>query len=162
MTQFDAIFSGQDCSTYEVASNLRYATARGTIVNELVDYALYQAREYSESEWGVDSLDILLGVIGGFTGLIWDLLDYLLGGYQSFRFTSSLIGEIYSTTASERMRSGAEPDNGDDAMADFHKSLETHSQYQYLYGEYVFASWMKALCCCFKQKPWYRKHLKRL
>ena len=50
-----------------------------------------------------------MGLIGGFIGLIWDTLGLTLRGYESFKFTSSFIGEIYTTTDSQRMKRGGDP-----------------------------------------------------
>ena len=52
------------------------------------------------------SLDIALGLIGGFVGLIWDLLGFFLGSYNEFKFRTALINEIYSTTEKGRMFQG--------------------------------------------------------
>ena len=73
----------------------------------------------------MSSIDILLGLIGGFVGLIWDLLGYTLGGYESFKFSTALISEIYSTTNHSRMKRDSVPENHEDAQADMRKSLET-------------------------------------
>ena len=56
-----------------------------------------------------------MGLIGGFIGLIWDTLGLTLKGYESFKFSTSFIGEIYSTTESQRMKRGAVPSNLDSA-----------------------------------------------
>ena len=76
---------------------------------------LVQNRKYTEIQWTITSLDIVMGLIGGFIGLIWDTLGLTLKGYESFKFSSSFIGEIYSTTESQRMKRGAEPSNLDSA-----------------------------------------------
>ena len=73
----------------------------------------------------MDSFDVLLGLIGGFVGLIWGLLVYTLGGYESFKFSTALISEIYSTTDHTRMVRDSVPENHVDAHADMRKSLET-------------------------------------
>ena len=86
---------------------------------------LCQDRSYLETTWSVQSLDIVLGLIGGFVGLIWDLLGYSLGGYESFKFNTSLISEIYATTDRNRMKKDSVPENHSDACADLRKGLET-------------------------------------
>ena len=42
---------------------------------------LMQDRSYHDTTWSVNSIDIVLGLIGGFIGLIWDMLGYTIGGY---------------------------------------------------------------------------------
>ena len=85
----------------------------------------------------------------------------MLGNYQQFKFGTSLIGEIYSTTDSSRMMHGAEPEDEDGAIEDLHKSLDTHAKYKYSYQEYLFTWLMKRLCCCCKKAAFYKRRLKR-
>ena len=59
---------------------------------------LNQSRSYDVVQWSVVSFDMVVGLIGGFIGLIYLILTYILGGYQEFKFNTALIGEIYSTT----------------------------------------------------------------
>jgi hypothetical protein len=35
--------------------------------------------------YNIDSLDLLLGVIGGFSGLIWSIMGCCVGGYSTHR-----------------------------------------------------------------------------
>ena len=61
---------------------------------------------------------MVLGLIGGFTGLIWAITEYMIGGYENFRFSQEIISEIYSTTTNARMRQDNEPENLEDALKD--------------------------------------------
>ena len=40
----------------------------------------------------------MLGLVGGFTGLLWTALAVLLGGYETFKLENSLIGAVYPTS----------------------------------------------------------------
>jgi len=71
-----------------------------------VEVIITQDRLFHEFTWTITSFDILLGLIGGFVGLIWAVLIYLLGGYENFRYEQEIISEIYSTTP----REGMDPD----------------------------------------------------
>ena len=121
-----------------------------------------QDRQYFEVTWTVTSIDILLGLIGGFVSLIWSLLGYFLGGYENFRFQQELISEVYSTTDNQRMKRDREPDNYDDARKDLTHSLESKALYDYFYLDYLAASLMKCFCCCFSKRKCYRKRIKKL
>ena len=68
--------------------------------------------------------------------MIWDSLGFLLGNYESFKFNTAIIGEIYSTTEAQRMRDDEEPSNIDDAMNDLNICLTTSGRYKYSYHEY--------------------------
>ena len=48
--------------------------------------------------WAITSLDLILGLVGGFTSIIWLLLSIVIGPYEDFRFNNSLIGSIYPTS----------------------------------------------------------------
>ena len=74
-----------------------------------------QSRKYYTQKWARTSLELILGLIGGFIGLVWQLLAYMLGGYETFRFKQELISEAYTTTTPERMKADHEPGDYDEA-----------------------------------------------
>ena len=57
-----------------------------------------QSRAQISYTWSVDSLDLVLGLVGGLAGVIWPVLEIVFGGYESFRFENSLIGSVYPTS----------------------------------------------------------------
>jgi hypothetical protein len=122
---------------------------------------LVQSRGYQTAQWSIVSFDLTLGVIGGFTGLIWEMLTYLLGGYESFKFNKSVIEEIYTTTDRSRMRQGHEPESMEQAQSDLRKALDTTRRYEYTYAEYLCTGWMQSCCCCCKRFAWYRNRDRR-
>ena len=46
----------------------------------------------------MDSLDLILGLLGGYSAILWGVVAYSLGGYESFKFNNSIIGAIYSAS----------------------------------------------------------------
>ena len=80
---------------------------------------------YYDVQWTAQSFDVLLGIIGGFTALLWGILSSSMENYESFKFGTSLISEMYTTTARSRMQSGEEPTTHEEAKADVTKCLET-------------------------------------
>ena len=52
-------------------------------------------------EWSINSLDIVLGLVGGLAGVIWPMLAMVFGGYETFKFENSLIGSIYPTSSQD-------------------------------------------------------------
>ena len=110
-----------------------------------------QAREVYTQDFAIQSIDIVLGLVGGFTGLLWAVLAILLGGYETFKLENSLIGAVYPTS----------PYGGDDD--DVHApDLESESEarrslmsivaqrgkYFYNYSEYLLSSYLRIFCCC--------------
>ena len=71
--------------------------------------AIGQSRLYYHNVWTRTSFDTILGLIGGFVGLIWLFTTWILGGYEQFRFNQEIISEIYSTTDATRMMADIEP-----------------------------------------------------
>ena len=123
---------------------------------------LYQDREYVQSRWTITSFDIVLAAIGGFMGVVWDSLGITLGGYETFRFNSALIGEIYRTSSSSVYSS--KPKSKEEAMTDLNEHLETSSRYKYRYSEYACSKCIISFCCCFKSARcflWREKRFKR-
>lgn len=88
-----------------------------------------------DTTWTLQSVDIVLGLIGGFVGLIWDTLGYALTGYESFWFKASLISEIYSTTGKRRMMKNSVPESRLEAQQDLQNGIETQARYEYHYFE---------------------------
>ena len=46
----------------------------------------------------VKSLNAVIGQIGGYTALLWIVINFIFGGYENFKFTNSLIGRVYACT----------------------------------------------------------------
>ena len=49
------------------------------------------------TEWSIASIDIILGLVGGVSGILWTGLAMLLSPYETFKFNNSLIGMVYPT-----------------------------------------------------------------
>ena len=50
-----------------------------------------------ETEWTIDSIDVILGLVGGVSGIIWTTLAMILAPYEAFKFNNSVIGMVYAT-----------------------------------------------------------------
>jgi hypothetical protein len=47
----------------------------------------------------IESLEQHLGLIGGYSSLLWSFLAFILGGYQNFSFHTTLMATIYKEDA---------------------------------------------------------------
>ena len=56
-----------------------------------------QSKVQNKVVWRVNSLDLVLGLVGGFVGLIWVSLSIVCKNYQEFKQTNSLISSVYPT-----------------------------------------------------------------
>ena len=57
----------------------------------------YQARRITQVEWSIASIDVILGLVGGVSGIIWAGLGLILAPYEDFKFQNSIIGMVYPT-----------------------------------------------------------------
>jgi len=57
-----------------------------------------QSRSFTETTWSVNSLDLILGLVGGITAIIWSFLGIIIGPYEDFKFQNSVAGSIYPTS----------------------------------------------------------------
>lgn len=60
--------------------------------------AFFQGRDIETQKWTVRSLNVILGQIGGYTGLLWMVAGFLLSGFENHRFRTSLVSQIYLCT----------------------------------------------------------------
>ena len=56
-----------------------------------------QSRLQTQNEFAIHSLDIVLGLVGGLSSIIWGTLYLIFGGYEQFKLENSLIGVVYAT-----------------------------------------------------------------
>ena len=99
-------------------------------------------------------MDLVLGLVGGFVGLLWGFLNILFGGYQAFKLENSLISAIYPTSPQRNSDSGENysqdnaPQNEKAAKRAMMNTVAERGKYWYSYSEYLFVSIMSAICCC--------------
>ena len=165
MSQFQYFYDGIDCSYYELGTtdvNVGYS-ANYDFEEALFTSTIYQCRLFNEYQWTVTSFETVLGLIGGFVGLIWSIITQCLGGYENFRFTQEIISEVYSMTTRSRMVIGSEPSNLDEAHADLKHCVETSTRYDYTYLEFMVSKLARFFCSCCCKRLWcYRARTKRL
>ena len=120
---------------------------------EIIEIEWIQDRKQDEITWAVKSLDIVLGLVGGLSGILWSGLFLLFGGYESFKLENSLIGAVYSTFPQE----GEDLDaNEASAKRSMMKIVAERGKYFYNYSEYLLTSLMRCFCnCCCRSSAWY-------
>ena len=57
-----------------------------------------QSRVQNQFTWSINSLDLVLGLVGGLAGVVYPALFLVFGGYENFKFENSLISAIYPTS----------------------------------------------------------------
>lgn len=59
---------------------------------------MVQSTKQTQITWSIVSLDLILGLVGGITSIIWATLGLILAPYEEFRFNLSLAGSVYPTS----------------------------------------------------------------
>ena len=115
----------------------------------------------------MQSLDIVLGLVGGVSGVVWALLSYALGDYEQFKYENSLVGSIYPTSpfgGKDSDESAAQiVESEREAKTKMMRTVAERGKYFYSYFESRITVFLKLFCsCCLKDKDWYQKRVKRL
>ena len=101
----------------------------------------------NKHQWSVESLDIVLGLVGGFAGICWSTLSYMLADYQDFRYENSLIGSIFPTSPSEAEHV---PSGESEAVQQMIGTVAGRGKYFYSFAEYCWSQILRFLFCCCK------------
>ena len=101
-----------------------------------------QSRIQKQVQIAVKSLDIVLGLVGGLSGIIWGFLSLCLDSYSSFALQTTMVKSLYTATApkSDDDDPVAPRDAVVSAIADSSKP------YSYSYLEYVLAKFLDSIC----------------
>ena len=117
----------------------------------------------------MQSLDIVLGLVGGVSGVVWSVLAYSLGDYEQFKYENSLVGSIYPTSPFGDKNGG---ENDGDFAAENSSSTERQAKhkmmrivaergkYFYSYLESRITSFLRFFCgSCLKSKEWFHRRV---
>ena len=109
--------------------------------------------------WAINSLDLVLGLVGGLSGILWSGLFLVFGGYETFKLENSLIGAVYPTSPNNN-----EPcESEQEAKHEMMKTVAERGKYFYNYSEYLLACFIKTFCsCCCRSTNCYKRRQKRL
>lgn len=60
-------------------------------------FTFKQSNKITTVQYTVQTVDLMLGVIGGFAALVWSTAGVIIGSYQEFRMETSLLQYFYTT-----------------------------------------------------------------
>ena len=82
---------GHDFTTYRpgILQSLYYMD------NDLFIFTYNQSQDVAIVSFTVKALNVVMGQIGGYTAIIWLIINTIFNNYESFKFTNSLIGRVY-------------------------------------------------------------------
>ena len=107
-----------------------------------------QSRVQYQFTWAINSLDLVLGLVGGLAGVVYPALYMAFGGYENFKFENSLISSIYPTSPQDFVcDTDATPQSERKAKAAMMRTVSERGKYFYNYSEYL-VSWILSICCC--------------
>jgi hypothetical protein len=93
-TQFDAAFS---VGTYDLTRTMcEECTSESLNDLVLLVVGLYPTNNFKKVAYSVDTIDILIGNIGGFIGLVYMLWGSVISSFEDFRRDLSLVQSFYS------------------------------------------------------------------
>ena len=92
---------------------------------------------------------MILGLVGGFTSLIWSCLAMVITPYEDFKFQNSLVGSVYPTSP---QKDEDEPpiESRDEAMDALEGTVIERGKFNYRFSEYQCTWILSKLCCCCK------------
>ena len=85
-SQISAINLGTDLADYTVDTQSSVAVKNNDNAEPFFVCQLVQSRRKNEITWSISSLDVILGLVGGFTSVIWSLLAMVITPYEDFKF----------------------------------------------------------------------------
>ena len=156
-----AIKLGKEIVNYEIENVQSRSIIEDSTQIPTVTIWFTQSRVKHNSEYKVDSLDVLLGLVGGFASIVAGAMQLILGDYEDFRFKNSLIRHTYRTVP-QRDSDGI--DGAKTAKNAIIKSVASKSKYWYSYYEYLYDSLIKLCCCCkcTKNRVCFKKRMRKL
>ena len=106
-----------------------------------------QSREFTTIDWSINSLDLILGLVGGFTAMIWASLGFVIQPYEDFKFNNSLVGSIYPTSP-QRDEDEAPIADEKEANEALEGTVVERGKFYYTFSEYWFTKFVNKMCCC--------------
>jgi hypothetical protein len=95
----------------------------------------------------------VLALIGGYAGMIWLLIELLVGGFQEHAFLASLVRRLYTTE--KRIRT--EKDIEDDDKRELEARMLNRRPTIFSFAECWYVSIVFSCCCCFRSTSWYKQ-----
>ena len=111
----------------------------------------------TEQEFAIHSLDTVLGLIGGYSALLWAFVHYCLGDYEAFKFQNSILGTVYDATGADQKP----PASYAAAKQSMRDNIAAVGKFDYSYAEFISAKLVRLCCCCKHINP-FKKMLKRI
>ena len=117
-------------------------------------------RRIYEESYQCDTIENALAFLGGFNAMLYVFIQFIIGGYQEFRFKKSIARTFY--TASNHVPQLDKESHGDGSNKDFFKSLQARPQVTLRYFDSLVAKLVRYFCCCKRNTDWFKEKQKKL
>ena len=112
---------------------------------------MFQSRKKIKTTWSIVSLDLILGLVGGITSIVWVTLGLLLSPYEEFKFNASLAGSVYPTSP-QKDEDEAPVDSRQEATQILEGTVSERGKLYYKFSEYHSTWFLDKCCCCFLRR----------
>ena len=116
-------------------------------------------------------MDVLLGLVGGLSSIVWGFLFIIFGSYETFKLENSIIGTIFPVSphpltgdSGDDENDSKKPESADDAKLAMVNAASASGKYSFNFNEYIFTRALQIIACCkcLKKSAWYKKRVKRI
>ena len=91
---------GEHFTNYQVARTQGQRLDNDENKNASVVIHYSQSRKSNSLSYAINSLDLVLGLVGGFSSIVLVTMQIVLGGFENFRLQNTLIRHFYWTKPS--------------------------------------------------------------
>ena len=102
----------EEFTNYHISS-VAERPAKMKIKTGIAEVVYDQSKKKSTTQWQIQSLDVVLGLVGGFVSIIWGALNILFSEYEYFKLQNSLISAVYPTSPQGRDDSDFDDSSGE-------------------------------------------------
>jgi hypothetical protein len=130
------------------------------------------SNKITHNESTMQTIDMLLGIIGGFSALVWQVFGLCFSGYDAYHLEEELLNKFYSTENNVKSKGIREANTGliyevinegDNSVgAKVAQKLYSRKAYNFSYWHAMYAKLLRCCCCCFKTKDCMSTRLERL
>ena len=107
-------------------------------------------------------MDVLLGLVGGVTSILWSMFGKFIAPYQNFENQAQLIRSIYPTLPKNKVENDV-ISSREEAHEVLEGTIIERDKFSYSFSEY-FSTWLlkSYFCCCIRKSSnfWKLRQLK--
>ena len=119
---------------------------------------LMQGNLQIQTDVQIYSVDQSLGFYGGYSGILWMLLAYVLASYQDYKFNDTIARDLFWE---RRDLNADEGENDSDPKTKLTKTLNNQIKFHRSNCEELRDRFMSTWCCFCKSTQWYQRVMRK-